>query len=67
MQEKDLMPGLIVRHKKGGRYTVVGVAKNTETLESLVIYSPIWNPNILYARPLQMFLDPGRFIEEDKA
>jgi hypothetical protein len=46
------------RHYKGGEYQILGVAKHSETLEELVIYS---HDGELWARPLKMFLEEVEF------
>ena len=43
------------QHYKGGLYEVIGVATNSETMESLVIYRALYKENSLWARPLIIF------------
>jgi hypothetical protein len=43
----------IYRHYKGGIYTVIGIAKHSETLEEMVIYQG--QDGQLWARPRAMF------------
>ena len=43
------------RHYKGGLYEVVGVARQSETLEPLVVYRPLYNASGLWVRPHAMF------------
>ena len=47
------------RHSKSGRlYEVLGVALQTETDESLVIYRPLYESEYeLFARPYAMFIE----------
>jgi hypothetical protein len=46
----------IYRHYKGGHYSLVGVAKHTETGEPLVVYKSInLLDTTLWVRPLAMF------------
>ena len=45
----------LYRHFKGNVYNVLGVAKNSETLELLVLYSRVEHPDELWVRPLGMF------------
>lgn len=53
---RDFIPtqGMIVKHFKGGHYEVLGIAKHTETSESLVTYQSLKTGEI-FARPLVMF------------
>lgn len=52
---------ILVQHKKGGYYLVIGEALHTETQEKLVLYTSYnGNDDIIYARPKDMFFD-GRF------
>ena len=43
------------RHYKGGEYEVIGVARHSETEESLVVYRPLNGERGLWVRPLEMF------------
>jgi hypothetical protein len=48
------------QHSKTSKfYTVIGLAKHSETLEDLVVYESLYdNPESkLWVRPLQMFLE----------
>lgn len=50
------------RHYKGKEYEVIGTAKNSETLEDLVIYRALYESKefgdgALWARPVAMFLE----------
>lgn len=50
------------RHFKGGEYEVLGVARDTETLEELVVYKALYGSDQfpkgqLWARPRAMFTD----------
>jgi len=47
----------IYEHYKGGRYDVIGVARNTETLEEFVVYRALLGDKELWVRPLRMFLE----------
>ena len=58
---KDLEIGAIYKHYKGNNYKVIGVARDSETLEELVIYQALYNSpefgkNSLWVRPKAMFL-----------
>jgi hypothetical protein len=45
------------RHYKGKKYTVLGVARHSETQEELVVYRQEYGDRALWVRPLQMFLE----------
>jgi hypothetical protein len=45
------------RHYKGNEYSVLGVAKHSETLEDMVVYRPEYGEKGMWVRPLQMFLE----------
>jgi hypothetical protein len=49
-----MTPG-IYQHYKGQFYTVIGVAKHSETEEELVVYRQNYEPQGLWVRPLTMF------------
>ncbi len=44
------------RHYKGKNYTVLGVARHSETQEELVVYRQEYGDRSLWVRPKQMFL-----------
>lgn len=54
----ELLSGEKYRHRKGGIYTLVAVAKHTETGEDLVVYRA--ESGQVWVRPLDQFSD-GRF------
>ena len=43
------------RHFKGGLYRLVGIAKDSETLEDLVVYQAMYGDHQLWVRPKAMF------------
>lgn len=45
------------RHYKGNLYEVLGVARHSETLETLVVYRPLYNDTGLWVRPFAMFTE----------
>jgi len=45
----------VYRHFKGNKYEVIGFAKNTETLEIMVIYKALYGAKETWCRPLEMF------------
>ncbi|MCP5161825.1 MAG: DUF1653 domain-containing protein [Hahellaceae bacterium] len=52
----EITPG-IYRHYKGNDYRVYGVAIHSETLETLVVYQPLYGEGRLWVRPLTMFTE----------
>lgn len=51
----DKIPTGRYRHYKGKDYTVLGVARHSETEEELVVYRPEYGDRQLWVRPLSMF------------
>jgi len=49
-----LRPGRY-RHFKGNEYTVLGVARHSETQEEMVVYRQEYGDNGLWVRPMAMF------------
>lgn len=45
----------IYRHFKGNLYRVIMVAKNSETLEDMVVYQSLKNEEEYWVRPLSMW------------
>jgi len=45
------------RHYKGQFYSVVGFARHSETLETLVLYVPLYGAGGYWVRPLAMFTE----------
>lgn len=43
------------RHFKGNEYEVIGIAKNSETLEETVVYRALYGENGLWVRPASMW------------
>jgi cupin 2 domain-containing protein len=43
------------RHYKGNEYTILGLARHSETLEDMVVYRPEYGERGLWVRPRQMF------------
>ena len=48
------------RHYKGGEYSVLGVARHSETEDLLVVYRAEYGDRNLWVRPLAMFQE---FVE----
>lgn len=45
------------RHYKGKQYSVLGLARHSETEEELVVYRQDYGDRSLWVRPKQMFLE----------
>ena len=55
-----LAPSLVGRefvHFKGGHYRLVGYAKDSETLEPMVVYEALYGEGGLWVRPAKMFFE----------
>ena len=46
----------VYRHFKGNLYLVENIAIHSETKEKMVVYRGLYEDNLLYVRPLEMFL-----------
>ena len=53
-----MQPGDIVRHFKGKQYEIVGFAKDSETMETMVVYRALYGEGGLWVRPKEMFFSP---------
>ena len=55
------------RHFKGGKYKLLGIAKDSETLEKMVVYQALYGEGDLWVRPYEMFFGTverdGRVIQ----
>ena len=49
------------RHFKGNTYRVLHIAKDSETLEKLVVYQGLYEEGGIWVRPLDMFLGQKEF------
>ena len=45
------------RHYKGNEYTVIGIARHSETEKELVVYRQEYGDRSLWVRPLAMFIE----------
>ena len=68
---KNLEIGAIYKHYKNNdhRYEIIGIARNSETLEEMVVYKALYESeeygnNVLWVRPKEMFL--GNVIVDGK-
>ena len=50
------------RHFKGNEYEVIGVAKDSETMEEVVVYRALYGEHGLWVRSARMFAE---IIERD--
>jgi hypothetical protein len=57
MNEMTSIPSGRYRHFKGNEYTVIGIARHSETLEEHVVYRQEYGDHGLWVRPKQMFLE----------
>ena len=52
------------RHFKGGLYQFIGLAKDSETLEEMVVYQALYGERQMWVRPADMFF--GKVEREGK-
>jgi hypothetical protein len=52
----ELQPGRY-RHFKGNEYEVLGVARDSETMQEVVVYRALYGERGLWVRPLAMFAE----------
>ncbi len=45
------------RHFKGGEYELLYIAKDSETLEDLVVYRALYGEKAVWVRPLKMWTE----------
>lgn len=50
----ELKPGKY-RHFKGNEYELIGIAKDSETLEPMVVYKSLYGEGGLWVRPAAMW------------
>lgn len=58
MMDNRMQPGDIVRHFKGKLYEIVCFAKDSETLETMVVYRALYGEGGVWVRPMAMFFSP---------
>ncbi len=57
----ELKPG-VYRHFKGNKYELMFTAKNSETLEEMVVYRALYGDGGIWVRPASMW---NELIERD--
>ncbi len=55
--EQKQVIGHTFRHFKGNLYRLEGFAKDSETLEELVVYRALYGEHGLWVRPAKMFFE----------
>ena len=65
MNELTSIPFGRYRHYKGNEYSVLGVARHSETLEELVVYRQEYGDHGLWVRPKQMFLERVKIDDQE--
>ena len=61
-EDKTGLIGREFRHFKGNRYRLEGFAKDSETLEEMVVYRALYGEGDIWVRPAKMFFET---IERD--
>ena len=56
-EEWQEMIGREFRHFKGNLYRIEGFAKDSETLEQMVVYRALYGEGGLWVRPAKMFFE----------
>ena len=56
-QERNALVGRHFRHFKGNLYRIEGYAKDSETLEEMVVYRALYGEHGLWVRPAKMFFE----------
>ena len=55
--EQSALVGREFRHFKGNLYRLEGFAKDSETLEEMVVYRALYGERGLWVRPAKMFFE----------
>ena len=61
-KEQQKLVGRVFLHFKGNQYRLEGFAKDSETLEEMVVYRALYGEGGLWVRPAKMFFET---IERD--
>ena len=57
LAKKQKLAGRTFRHFKGNLYRLEGFAKDSETLEEMVVYRALYGEGGLWVRPAKMFFE----------
>lgn len=57
MSDNVIKIGSKYKHFKGKEYLIINIAKNSETMEDMVVYQALYGDKSIWVRPLGMFLD----------
>ena len=63
MSIKEAFMEKYYRHFKGNLYRLIGIAKDSETLEELVVYQALYGERQLWVRPADMFFVTHRSLK----
>lgn len=56
METREVIIGKRYRHFKGKEYMVLHLAKDSETMQDLVVYQALYGEKRVWVRALEMFL-----------
>jgi peptidyl-prolyl cis-trans isomerase B (cyclophilin B) len=56
-EKKQIQIGGTYKHYKGNLYKVICLAKNSETLEDMIVYQAQYDNQEIWVRPLKMFIE----------
>lgn len=65
----EVIIGQVYRHFKGNLYKVLHIAINSETEEKMVVYQAMYDEELIYVRPYDMFVskvDKYKYPEADQ-
>lgn len=55
--DREIKVGGRYRHFKGNEYRVIDLATDSETMQTMVVYQPLYGNHGLWVRPLSMFME----------
>lgn len=56
-EKREVVSGAIFEHYKGNQYEIINIGKHSETLEEMVVYQKVNDPEDIWIRPLDVFLE----------